>query len=134
MAIYEGSKMRAQIDAETVFHEQSITVNGTRDFKEVASKDTDGKIKTPGTKDWTASSSAYVAGDEAGKKGVDAIFAAYDAGTLVTFLFTDGVTGNSAFSGSGYISDFSIKAENEDSVTFDYSITGSGVLTKVTNA
>lgn len=129
MAFYEGSKARIKIGTKTVFHETDATLNASTDFKEIATKDTNGVEVTPGKQSFSLSSSAYVANSASAQEDLKSIADAWKAKTLVDVTLADGVSGNVALSGQGYIESFSVKATTEETVTFDYSIKGSGELT-----
>lgn len=134
MAFYEGSKMRIKIGTENVFHETDATLNWSREFKEIASKDTDGKQSSPGSKSWSLSSSAYAINTPDTQNDLKSIADAANAATLVEVQFTDGVSGNLVFSGQAYIENFSVKSPNDETVSFDYSLKGNGDLTIGQNA
>ncbi|WP_418639656.1 phage tail tube protein [Winogradskyella sp.] len=134
MAYYEGSDMRIKIGTNNVFHETDATLNWSREFKEIASKDTDGVESSPGKKSWSLTSSAYVINTPDTQNDLKSIAEAGDLGTLVDVQFTDGKSGNLVFSGQAYIENFSVKATTDDTVTFDYSLKGNGSLTIGQNA
>ncbi|XRE42215.1 hypothetical protein ACIVBQ_000419 [Tenacibaculum discolor] len=129
MAFYEGSAVRIKIGTKEVFHETDATINASTEFKEIASKDTDGVEVTPGKQSFSMSSSAYAANDATTQEDLKSIADAWKAKTLVDVSLADGVSGNIALTGKGYIESFSIKATTDEAVTFDYSIKGSGDLT-----
>ncbi len=134
MAFYEGSKMRLKIGTQEVFHETDATLSFNREFKEIASKDTDGVESSPGKKSWSVSSSAYAINTNGLKKDLKAIADASNSGELVSVQFTDGKKGNIVFSGKAYIESYSVKATNDETVTFDYSLKGNGKLETGVNA
>lgn len=134
MAYYEGSKMRIKIGTNNVYHETDATLNWGREFKEIASKDTDGVESSPGKKSWSLSSNAYAINTVDTQNDLKSIAEAGDLGTLVDVQFTDGVSGNLVFSGQAYIENFSVKATTDDTVKFDYSLKGNGNLTIGQNA
>jgi predicted secreted protein len=134
MAFYEGSAMRMKIATKEVFHEADVTLNANSDFKEIASKDTDGVQNSPGRKTWDFSCNAYAINSDGTKADIKSITTAWQDQTLVDVEFTDGVQGNLTFSGKAYISDFSLKATTDETVTFDYNLKGDGALTIAENA
>lgn len=129
MAFYEGSAMRLKIGTKLVFHEANVTLNANTDFKEIASKDTDGVQSSPGRQPWDMSSKAYAINSDGTKADIKSIAAAWKDKTLVDVEFTDGVAGNLMFSGKAYIASFSLGAETDEAVSFDYNLKGDGGLT-----
>ncbi|MCG7502384.1 phage tail tube protein [Tenacibaculum sp. Mcav3-52] len=128
MAFLEGSKMRIRIGTKEVFHETNSTLNASTEFKEIASKDTNGVEVSPGKQTFSLSSSAYAASGATTQEDLKAIADAWKAKTLVSVTLADGVTGNIALDGQGYIENFVINTQTEEAVTFDYSVKGSGDL------
>lgn len=81
----------------------------------------------PGTKSWTASGTANLAFDAT--YGIDELFAAWTAQTEIAVLFQTSVSGDSEFSGSGYISSLEVTSNgNDEAVTFSYQLDGAGSL------
>ena len=131
---YSGS-MRIKIGTKTVMHEVECTLNESRDFQELASKDIVGKSFNPSAGTWSLSANAYASNSEADAQvDLKAIVDSYQGKTLVAIELTDGITGNMAYSGNAYIENYSLKVANEEVVTFDYSLKGVGVLTVAVNA
>ncbi|AUC13829.1 hypothetical protein BTO06_01090 [Tenacibaculum sp. SZ-18] len=120
--------MRIKIGTNEVYHETDATLNWQREFKEIASKDTTGVENTPGKSSWSLSSNAYARNAPGTENDLKAISDAGQSGVLVDVEFTDGVAGNVVFSGKAYIESFSVKSTNDETVTFDYSLKGNGVL------
>lgn len=131
---YKGT-MRIKLGTKTSMHEVSCTLNETRDFEDVSTKDTTGKKRVSGDSDWNVSVEAIAANDSgATQNDFKAILDLYDAGETVAFEFTDGIVGNVAFSGNAYLQDYSAGSNNRSFVTFSYNLIGDGPLTKAVNA
>ena len=82
----------------------------------------------PGTKSWTASGEANLAFDAT--YGMDELFAAWDDQTELSVVFQTGVSGDSKFSGSGYLSTLEVTSNgNDEAVTFSFQLDGAGALT-----
>lgn len=131
MGLIQGANMRIKKGTKTLFHETNATLDSTIDFKEVASKDTTGKIKTPGTQSWSASCEKLISADaDAGatEANVKELIDDHIAKTLIDFEFSSG-SGNIVLSGQAYISQFSISSTNDEEVTGSFSFEGSGALT-----
>lgn len=130
MAFQDGSLMRLTVDGNDIFHETKVSINGDTEFKEVATKDTDGKESSPGSKSWGLSVEGVMSFDDPGTKlSVKAIIDLWNAKTLVVIEVTDKVTGHTEYSGSAYIQNWSNDASNDENVTFSYSLKGTGALT-----
>lgn len=130
MGLLQGTTMRIKKGTDTLFHETNATLDSTIDFKEVASKDTSGKIQTPGSQSWSMSCDKLIANDAgAGQENALGLVQDHLAKTLVTIEFSTGVTGDIIFSGSAYISQFSIASANDEEVTGTFAFQGSGDLT-----
>lgn len=121
--------MRIKIGTNEVYHETDATLNWQREFKEIASKDTTGVENTPGKSSWSLSSNAYARNAPGTENDLKVISDAAQGGTLVDVEFTDGISGNVMYSGQAYIESFSVKSTNDETVTFDYSLKGNGLLT-----
>ncbi|MFD1292633.1 phage tail tube protein [Lutibacter holmesii] len=130
MAFQDGSLMRLSVDGENIFHETKVSISGDTDFNDVATKDTDGTVSTPGQKSWSLSVEGVMSNDDPGTKhDVASIVGLWNTQALVEIMVTDAVTGHIEYSGSAYIQNWSKDAENDESVTFSYSLKGTGSLT-----
>ena len=131
---YSGS-MRIKIGTKTVMHEVEASLNESRDFEELASKDIVGKDWHAKEGTWSLSGNALAANSSGDAQAdLQSIVSSYQAKTLVAIELTDGITGNMAYSGNAYIENYSLKVANEEVVTFDYSLKGIGILTVAVNA
>ena len=131
---YSGS-MRIKIGTKTVMHEVEASLNESRDFEELASKDIVGKDYHAKEGTWSLSGNALAA-NSGGDAQVDlqSIVSSYQAKTLVAIELTDGITGNMAYSGNAYIENYNLTSANEDKVKYDFALKGVGVLTVAVNA
>lgn len=85
----------------------------------------------PGSKTWTASGSGNLAFDAT--YGGEELFAAWNAQTSMTAVLKTGVTGDKVYTGTAYISSLSINSSgNDEPVTFDYELQGTGALVEST--
>jgi hypothetical protein len=83
----------------------------------------------PGAKSWTASVTGNV--DFAATNGVEELFTAWTNQTSVALVFQTGTTGDSKYSGSGYVSSLQIQSSgNDEAVTFSAEFQGTGALTQ----
>lgn len=129
MAYYEGAVMRIKIGTKEIFHEVDAELSFTNEFKEIASKDTSGKISTPGSQSFSLSCNAsLVDNDGSIQEDLFTITSKAKAQTLHDFTFTTGAVGDVVFSGSVYIEGFTVGAVNEEKSTASYTLRGSGDL------
>lgn len=128
MSFYSGTTMRIKIGAKTIFHETDASLSSSIDFKEVASKDSNGKVKTPGSQSWSLSCNALIGNDGTVQEDLKTLYDKHVAKTLVTVEFTTDATGDVVFSGSAYVGTFNVTATNDEEVKGDFSFEGSGAL------
>jgi predicted secreted protein len=85
----------------------------------------------PGTKSWTMSGEALLAFDAT--YGFQDLFDLWSGQTLASFLISTGTSGDTYFYGDGYITDLSLSSQGNDAgVTFTYTFTGTGAITRTT--
>jgi TP901-1 family phage major tail protein len=93
---------------------------------------------TPGTKTWSASISGiyrvYTDPDDDTNYSAIQLFDALDAGTLLTIKFGTATTGDTQFTGTGYVTSWEFTGGIDGAATYSADITGSGALTKTTVA
>jgi predicted secreted protein len=83
-----------------------------------------------GTKSWEMSGTAYFSfGDS-----FEGLFNPFNGSTKVTVEFSDGVTGNKKFTGTGVLTALDISAPNNEESTYNYSIKGDGPIVMATIA
>lgn len=131
--IYKGKNVRFKFADKTLYHATSCTLAISSTLEEIATKDTNGTVSTPGNYSWTISTNALVADKpalSATQSDFMDIVALQLAGTLIEVEFTDGATGSFVLSGSVYVESANITAEVGQSVTGDFSFKGTGDLVK----
>lgn len=136
MALLQGVNLRIKVGTKTLFHSVTASFSSQMDLKEVSSKDTNGKIKTPGSNSWSLSCNKLISanGDTTTQADAEELMGYHINKTLVDVEFTTGDSGEWILSGQAYISSFTINANNDEEVTGDFSFEGSGDLTLATNA
>lgn len=108
--------------------QQGLTINRSADSIEVTSKDTVGgwKSKIPGMKEWSIDSDGiYVPTDETHKE----LGKAYSNSELVCVKVINGKTKKHMFGGLACITEYSLEAPYDDSMTYSISLEGNGSLT-----
>lgn len=127
MAIYSGGSpdvlITCQVDA-------TLTLSTTT--FETTCKDSGAWAEPrPGTKSWTMSGT--------GNFAEDATYGFLDLQTLwnnqteAEFVMSTGETGDTEFSGNGYVTDLELTSSGNDAaVTFSFTVTGAGAITAAT--
>lgn len=107
--------------------QQGLTINRSADSIEVTSKDTKGgwKAKIAGMKEWSIDNDGlYVASDESHK----ALASAFENGDFVCIKVINSKTKTAMFGGLAVITDYSLEAPHDDSMTYSISLEGNGAL------
>lgn len=85
----------------------------------------------PGEKSWEASVSGNLAYDAT--YGWSQLFAAWDGQTLLMLVFQTGVAGDKKLTGSAYINSLTkTSSGNDEAVTFECGLTGTGAVVEAT--
>lgn len=129
MAIYEGKLFRIKIGAKTIFHETNFSFSSSLDFKELASKDTATKEKTPSSQNWSISCES-LAGVSTGnaQEDIKSLYEKHKNKSKVTISFTLGKTGDVVFTGEAYVGSFSLDSANDEEVKGAFTFEGTGDL------
>lgn len=134
--IINGSLLRLYVDGVAVAYSTSDTLDLSRAMREMAHKDnTSAWIEVaPGQKSATFSTELMFAdvGDSSANTKFNTLYASWDAGTLITCLYTSSVNGDSVYSFSAYIESLSLNAANQESVTASASLRVNGAITRYT--
>jgi hypothetical protein len=133
--IYKGKNVRLSFNGKTLFHTTSCTLGITTTLEELATKDTNGTISTPGSYAWTLGTNSLVADkDSANTAQTDfmGVLGLQLAGAELDVEFTTNSAGDFILSGKAYIESCNITAEVGNTVTGDFSLKGNGNLTKST--
>lgn len=121
----EGSKLLA------VGGQQGLTINRSADSIEVTSKDTEGgwKSKIAGMKEWSIDTDGiYVVNDDSHKE----LTKAFENGDPVCIKVINAKAKKGMFGGLAVVTDYSIEAPYDDSMTYSISLEGMGALADLT--
>lgn len=129
MALKEGVNMRIKVGGKEIFHEVSADLSATTDFKEVASKDTSGKLVSPGAQSWNIPIEALYDNDGSTQEDLFTLATLWKNKTEVAVTLSTNVVGDVIFSGNAYIDGFTTNATNEEFITVSFSFKGNGDLT-----
>lgn len=130
-----SGNMRITLDGDTVYHSTSCSLSLSRDFKERATKDTNGTERAKGIKSWTATVEGLGVYGSDGTGTVDfyAIFDAYDSDVdapLDIEFVPDEADAGFKLVGEGFIESVEKTMPNEEDSTISVSILGNGSMTK----
>lgn len=126
--MYKGKLFRIKVGGKTVFHETDFKFSSSKDFSEIASKDTNGKNFIPKDIEWSISCSSLVADSESDTQ-VDAaaLYAMHLSDETIEMEFSPFETGTMVFSGSAHVSQFDVDATHDDIAKGSFSFKGEGV-------
>lgn len=130
-----SGNMRLTLGGKTIYHATEASLSLSREFKERATKDTNGTERAKGKKSWTASSSALGAygGDGVATNDFFALFDLYnnddDVPILIEFV-PDETDAEFKLVGNGFIESLEKNLPNEEDSTVSISIVGSGAMAK----
>lgn len=130
--VIQGEDIILLVDDKTTLHATTHTLKVDLELKELRTKDTNGKEKSPGDISWSVDGDGLVVIDDEiedthtaedvlgivlAKKIVDVVIKSPKTGVLKTYT------------GKAFITSFSLGAPAGDNATYSYSLTGSGNLT-----
>ena len=133
--VIQGEDIVLLVDNKTTLHATTHSLKVDLELKELRTKDTNGKEKSPGDISWSVDGDGLVVIDDAitdahtpedvlgivlSKKMIDVVVKSPLAGLT------------KHYTGKAFITSFSLGAPAGDNATYNYSITGCGNLTPVT--
>lgn len=130
MKMYFGSvALTCQVD---------VSIAGSTNMFETTCKDSGANAAfLPGTKSWTASGSANFADDATlgFNTATTGVFAEWDSQSSVALVFQTGTTDDQKWSGTAYVSSWTLNSSgNDEAVTYDFELQGTGALVQSTIA
>lgn len=130
--IYKGHNVRISYNGKTLYHTTSCKWSSSRDFEEIATKDTEGKISIPGNYAWDMNTDALVADKPALSTDSDFmdILDLYIAGTEIDVEFTGSAVGDWIIGGKAYVSNADITADDGSVVKGTFAFKGNGDIVK----
>jgi hypothetical protein len=134
--ILKGKDLRITLVDGTIYHATECSISSTRNFDEVATKDTTGNIVTPDTVSWNLNASGLVANKptDSTQKDINDLWDSHLAATLVAVEFTTEDSGDFKLAGSAYVESVEVTASTEGRATYTAAFKGDGALTKTTVA
>lgn len=127
--IYKGKLFRIKVDGKTIFHETDFKLSSSKDFSEIASKDTDGKQFTAKDIEWSISCNSLI-GDSLTDTQMDAaaLYALHLSDETVAIEFTTSATGDMVFTGNAHVNQFDLDATHDDVAKGSFAFKGDGEL------
>ena len=124
------------VDNTTTLHATTHNLKVDLELKELRTKDTNGKEKSPGDISWTVDGDGLVVVDDAitATHTSEDVLAIVLNKKLVDVIIKSPLGGlTKKYTGKAYITSFSLGAPAGDNATYSYSLTGSGNLLPVEN-
>ena len=131
--IFQGKNVRISVEGKTIYHATSCKLDISMSLEEIATKDTEGSVNTPGNYTWNASTDALFATLPSGDtthKSADEILDYLLAKTELDFEFSTNQSGLWVYAGKVYVESASIDATVGQSVTGSFTFKGNGDLSK----
>jgi hypothetical protein len=125
--IYKGKNLRIFVDGESILHSTECGFSTTRNFEDIATKDTQGNVSTPGNYEWSLTSNSLFADkDIANTTQTDfvEVLQKFKDGTRVFVQFTTKAFGDAVISGYCYVNGVNVTASTEGSATGDFGFKG----------
>jgi hypothetical protein len=128
--IYKGRNLRVLVAGKPILHATECSFSTTMNFEEIATKDTDGTIQTPGNYTWTLTSNHLVADKDqvtqANYTDAFELLEQYKNRLPVEVQFTTSMGGDVIISGQAYMSGANISAPVEGAASGDFNFQGNG--------
>jgi hypothetical protein len=135
--IYNGSNVRLSYNGKVLYHTTSCKLQISTKLEEIATKDTNGSVVTPGNYAWNISAESLVADKPSASTtqlGAMEIVDFQLAKTELDIEFTSSVSGDWMYAGSVFVESADIDATVDQVMTGSFSFKGNGDLTKTTVA
>lgn len=121
--VVQGEDIILLVDDMTTLHATTHTLKVDLELKELRTKDTNGKEKSPGDISWSVDDNIDKAHTPEDVLGIVL------SKNLVSVVIKSPLTGLAKmYSGKAYITSFSLATPAGDNATYSYSLTGSGNL------
>ncbi|MFR9495574.1 MAG: phage tail tube protein [Rikenellaceae bacterium] len=130
--VIQGEDIILLVDEKTTLHATTHTLKVDLELKELRTKDTNGKEKSPGDISWSVDGDGLVVVDPdiANAHTSEDVLGLVLSKKLVDVVVKSPLGGlTKTYSGKAYITSFSLGAPAGDNTTYNYSLTGSGDLT-----
>ena len=132
--VIQGEDIILLVDNKTTLHATTHNLKVDLELKELRTKDTNGKEKSPGDVSWSVDGDGLVVVDDSvtNAHSSEDVLAIVLNKKLVDVIIRSPLSGLSKkYTGKAYITSFSLGAPAGDNATYSYSLTGSGNLSAV---
>lgn len=129
--VVQGEDIILLVDDMTTLHATTHTLKVDLELKELRTKDTNGKEKSPGDISWSVDGDGLVVVDDSIDKAhtPEDVLGIVLSKKLVDVVIKSPLTGLAKmYSGKAYITSFSLATPAGDNASYSYSLTGSGNL------
>ena len=134
--VIQGEDIIVTVEGKPTLHATNHTLKVDLEVKDIRTKDTNGKEKYPGDISWSVDVEGLVVIDSALASSHDkpedilqTILSKASVGVVLRAALTGALVNN--YTGTGYITSFSLGTPAGDNATYNFTITGSGNLTPV---
>ncbi len=132
--VIQGEDIILLVDDKTTLHATTHSLKVDLELKEVRTKDTNGKEKSPGDISWSVDGDGLVIVDDSISDAhtPEDVLSIVLSKKLVNVVVKSPLSGlTKTYTGEAYITSFSLSTPAGDNATYSYSLTGSGDLTPV---
>lgn len=133
-----AKNMKMFMGATALTCQVDVSISGSTSLFETTCKDSGANASfLPGTKSWTASGTANYADDATlgFNTATTGIFAKWDGQGSIAIVFQTAATGDTKWSGTAYVSSWTLNSSgNDEPVTYDFELQGTGALVQATIA
>ena len=132
--VIQGEDIILLVDNKTTLHATTHNLKVDLELKELRTKDTNGKEKSPGDISWSVDGDGLVVVDDSitATHSSEDVLAIVLNKKLVDVVIKSPLGGlTKRYTGKAYITSFSLGAPAGDNATYSYSLTGSGNLNPV---
>lgn len=129
--VIQGEDIILLVDEKTTLHATTHSLKVDLELKELRTKDTNGKEKSPGDISWSVDGDGLVVIDDTieNAHSPEDVLGIVLSKKLVDVVIQSPISGlTKQYKGQAYITSFSLGAPAGDNVTYNYSLTGSGNL------
>ena len=130
--VVQGEDIILLVDDKTTLHATTHTLKVDLEIKELRTKDTNGKEKSPGDVTWSVDGDGLVVIDDSIENShtSEDVLALVLSKKLVEVVVKSPLAGLAKmYTGKAYITTFSLSTPAGDNASYSYSLTGSGNLT-----
>ena len=127
MAIVNGTRFKFYVNGSLIAGSTSASISTSMSVRDATSKDSGGWSESlEGLREWSADGEGFF--NPSATFGFDELFAFIESRAVITVRISTETSGESYFQGTAFLTDLSTDAPVEDSMTFSYSVTGTGPL------